>query len=74
MLVERPAGQALVGQDDRARRQRLLAGGVLPQRLGDLALAQLGGGQAPGDRHAVGAHSTYSLKPQYQRLWLRSSP
>src|SRR5215211_5450928 len=52
-LVERAAGKALVGQDDRARGQCLLAGGIVQQRLGDLALAQARGGQAPGDRHAV---------------------
>src|SRR5918994_1253406 len=38
-------GQALVGQDDRAGRQGLLAGGVLQQRLGDLAFAKAGAGQ-----------------------------
>src|SRR5919201_484876 len=62
VLVERPAGKALVGQDDRARRQRLLVGGIIHQRLGDLALAKAGGGQTPADRHAVGGAEQIQLE------------
>jgi hypothetical protein len=40
VLVEHAAGNALVGQDDRAFGQRALAGGVIQQRLGDLAFTQ----------------------------------
>src|SRR5918995_854413 len=53
VALEGPTGKPLIGQDDRARRQGMLAGSVIQQRLGDLALTKLGGGQAPGDRHAV---------------------
>src|ERR671936_1470589 len=53
MLFQGPTSKALVGQDDRAGGQRLLAGGVVQQHRRDLAFAQLGGGQAPADRHAV---------------------
>jgi hypothetical protein len=72
VAFELGAGQALVGQDDRPRGQRLLAGGVGQQRLGDLALtkARVATHQLIG--MPSGAHSRYSLKPQYQRLWLRS--
>ena len=42
MALERLAGKALVGQDDRARGQGLLAGGVVQQHLGDLAFAKWG--------------------------------
>jgi hypothetical protein len=73
-LLERPAGEALVGQDDHARTQTVLAGGLVQQDLGDLALA--GGGLA---RHQAtgspsGLASRDSLRPQDQRLWLRSEP
>ena len=53
VAFELGTGQALVGQDDGAHRQRLPAGGVIQQHLGDLALAEGGDGQAPGDGHAV---------------------
>ena len=72
MALERLAGKALVGQDDRARGQGLLAGGVVQQRLGDLAFAKFGGARHQVMGMPSGAVSRYSLKPQYQRLWLRS--
>ena len=72
VLVERAAGKALVGQDDRARGQCLLAGGIVQQRLGDLALAQARVARHQEIGMPSGAQSTYSLKPQDQRLWLRS--
>ena len=37
-LVELAAGQALVAQDDHARAQDVLAGGLVQQPLGNLAL------------------------------------
>src|SRR5918995_4368802 len=55
-------GQALVGQDDRAGRQGLLAGGVVQQHLGDLAFAKGGAGQAPADRQAVGRGEQVQLE------------
>jgi hypothetical protein len=61
--VELPAGQALVGQDDHAGPQEALAGGPIQEGLGDLALAQLGGGQAPADRQAVRAGQDIQLEP-----------
>ena len=72
VALERAAGKALVGQDDRAGSQRLLPGGVVEQHLGDLALAQLGVARHQVIGRPSGAVSRYSLKPQYQRLWLRS--
>jgi len=44
VLFEASTGESLVGQDDRARGQGLLASGVVQQRLGDLAFAEGGGG------------------------------
>jgi hypothetical protein len=50
-LVEVTTGNALVAQDDQARAQ--LGALVVQQGLDDLALTQLGAGQAPGDRQPV---------------------
>src|SRR2546430_5160092 len=49
-VLELPAGVPLVGHDERARRHRR----ALQHGLGDLALADLGVGQAPDDGDAVG--------------------
>jgi hypothetical protein len=64
------AGQALVTDDDLAG----LEAASVQQGHGDLALAQLGAGQAPGDRAAVGVVRRYRLRPQYQREWLGHQP
>ena len=71
-LLEPPTCEALVGQDDHARAQDLLVGGLVQQPLGDLALA--GGGLAKHQATGTpsGLVSTYSLRPQYQREWLWS--
>ncbi len=73
-LGEATTGPALVGQDDQAWPQYLLAGGPVQPALGDLPLAQLGLARHQAVGMASGQASTYSLRPQYQREWLRSDP
>src|SRR5215217_5904934 len=70
VAFERPTGKPRIGQDDRARRPCLLAGGVVQQHLGDLALAKGRSGQPPGDRPAVGAHSSTLTIPS----WIPRAP
>jgi hypothetical protein len=73
VLVEHLAGDALVA--DEVKPHKADAVGVdLKQRLGDLAFAKAGAGQAPGHRHPIGVVSRYSLRPQYQREWLGHQP
>jgi hypothetical protein len=63
VALEGPTGKPLIGQDDRARRQGMLAGSVIHQHLGDRTLTKLRGGQAPGDRHAVRGREQVQLEP-----------
>jgi hypothetical protein len=72
VLFEGSTGESLVGQDDRARGQGLLASGVLQQRLGDLAFPEPGGGQTPGDRHAVWRAEQVQLETPVPAAVLRS--
>src|SRR5829696_2212458 len=62
VLFEGAAGQSLVGQDDHAGPQHLLAGGLVQQALGDLAFPGGGVGQAPSHRHAVRAGQHIQLE------------
>src|SRR5512132_3838793 len=71
-LCEPAAGQPLVGPDDHAGPQHLLAGGLVQQALGDLAFAVAGLARHQATGMPSGQASTYSLSPQYQREWLRS--
>ena len=70
MPVDLGASKALVDDEDLAGPEA----GSVQQGHGDLALAQLGAGQAPGDRAAIRVVRTYSLSPQYQREWLGHQP
>jgi hypothetical protein len=71
-LGEGAAGQAFVGQDNHARAQDLLAGSLVQQGFGDLAFPWVGLARHQATGRPSGLASTYSLSPQYQRLWLRS--
>src|SRR5918996_1646476 len=61
-LLERPAGEALVAQDDHARAQDVLAGGVVQQAPGNLALTPSRVCQGPGHRHPVRAGQHIQLE------------
>src|SRR5215212_397016 len=74
LLGEGPAGQALVGGEDYPLAQQPVVAGQ-PQQLGrDLALPSLGVASPQATGMPSGAASRYSLRPQYQREWLRSQP
>jgi hypothetical protein len=59
VLGEVDPGQALVDDEDLTG----LEAASVQQRHGDLPLAQLGAGQAPGDRTAVGGGEQIQLEP-----------
>jgi hypothetical protein len=63
------AGQALVRQDDHLVAQRPDVTGMAEQVGGHVALAELGVGQAPGDRHALGGGEQVQLQAPVPAEW-----
>src|SRR6266566_4338965 len=57
-ILQKDAREALVAEDDLSR----LDAGAIPQGLSNLALTQLGAGQAPGDGHPVGSAEQVELE------------
>ena len=58
LVLDRGSGQALVDDEDLPRMDAV----AVQQRRGDLPLAQLGAGQAPGNRAAVGRGEDIQLE------------
>src|SRR4029453_9374797 len=66
-LLERSAGEALVGQDDHARPQDQLPGGLVQQPSATSRSQSFGLARHQATGTPSGLASRYSLQPQYQR-------